>query len=98
MKDVEFDTDASTKTITAALPRIDIKVNIIDEQSMTVLPSDAKIEINEMIKYCKEDVENEAAASKDLKSTARENLVATIEGLLLASARQYPLPHYTLHS
>ena len=88
MKNVKFDTDVVSKTITATLPKIDLKVNIIDEQSMTVLPLDAKIEINDMIKYCKEDLEKEAVESKDLKRTARENLSAAIEGLLLPILKQ----------
>lgn len=83
MKDVDISADQTNKTVTATLPKIDIKVNIVDEQSMTVLPSDAKIEITDMIKYSKADVEKEAKASKELKEAAQENLIATIEGMLL---------------
>lgn len=83
MKEVGFDVDTENKVVIAALPDIDIKVNIIDEQSMLVLPSDADIGIEDMLKYSKEDAEKEAMESGELKVVARENLEAVIKGLLL---------------
>lgn len=37
MKDVDFDVDSEKKVVTVALPEIEIKVNIIDEDSMKIL-------------------------------------------------------------
>lgn len=83
MKDVDFDVDTDNKIVTAKLPDIGIKVNIIEEQSMLVLPSDADVRIEDMLKYSKEDAEKEAIESVELKVAARENLEAVIKGLLL---------------
>ena len=73
--------DPTNKTITMSLPNINLKVSIIDEQSMNTLPSDSDVSFNVLLKRSKEDVENEAKHSKELINTARENLKATIEGL-----------------
>lgn len=84
MKDVQFfDISTDKKTVKAVLPDIDIKVNIIDEKSMAVLPSNADVDVNVMLKASKEDVEKEAKESEELIKAARENLEATIKGLLL---------------
>lgn len=84
MKEVDFNVDKENKVVVATLPDIDIKVNIIDEQSILVLPSDADIGIVDMLKYSKEDAEKEAMESGELKVVARENLEAVIKGLLLS--------------
>ena len=83
MKDVEFDVDTECKVVMAALPEIGIKVNVIDEQSMSVLPSNTDVAIADMLKYSKEDAEKEATESGELKNVARENLESTIKALLL---------------
>ena len=57
---VEFDIDSEKKTITATLPDVEIKVNIIDEQSMAVLPADANVGIARMRKCSKEDCASSA--------------------------------------
>lgn len=82
MKKVRFDVDSSKKNVIATLPNIDLKVNILDEQSIALLPSDADVDIGSLLKYSKEDAENEAKNSTELVSTAQDNLKATIEGLL----------------
>ena len=93
MKQVQFDVDSEKKVVTAILPDIDLKVTIIDEQSMAILPSDADVGIDSMLKYSKEDAENEARESSELINTAQENLKATIEGLLfpILKAQDYSL-------
>ncbi len=93
MKKVQFDIDREKKTVTATLPEIDIKVTIIDEQSMALLPSNADAGIDSMLKFSKEDAEKEARQSSALISTAQENLKATIEGLLfpILKAQGYSL-------
>ena len=82
MNNVQFDVDTEHKIVNAALPDININVTIIDEQLMALLPSDADVEIDKMLKYSKEDAENEARESTELLDIAQENLKATIEGLL----------------
>ena len=93
MEQVQFDINSKEKVATATLPDIDLKVTIIDEQSMAILPSDADVGIDSMLKYSKEDAENEARESSELIKTAQENLKATIEGLLfpILKAQDYSL-------
>ena len=93
MKKVQFEVDPEKKVVTADLPEIDLKVTIIDEESMAILPSDADVGIDRMLKYSREDAEREARASTELISTAQENLKATVEGLLypILKAQGYSL-------
>ena len=77
-----FDINNENKTIRATLPEINYKVMIIDKQSMDLLPSDADVDLNSMLKASREDAEREAIASPDLLNIAEENLKSTIEGLL----------------
>ena len=82
MSDVKItDVDTDNKTISMSIPPIDLKVTIVDEQSMNTLPSSTNVSLNTMLKNCKEDAESEARQSKELMDTAQENLKATIEGL-----------------
>lgn len=95
MKDVKvLDVDTSEKTVTLSLPAIDLKVTIIDKESMATLPSDADIRVDTMLKCCKEDAENEARQSAGLMDTARENLKAIIEGLAFPILKPQG---YTIH-
>lgn len=82
LKKVKIDVDNVKKIIIISLPAIGINVNMVDDQSMTVLPSDANIEIDEMLKCCTEDAEKEASSSKTLRDTAYDNLISSIKGLL----------------
>ena len=82
MDEVQFDVDTEKKVITASLPEIELKVTIIDEESMALLPSDADVGVDSMLRFSKEDAENEARKSTELISTAQDNLKATVEGLL----------------
>ena len=93
MKNVKFDVDPESKVVTATLPEIDLKVTIVDEQSMALLPSDADVGIDSMLRFSKEDAESEARESSELISTAQENLKTTIEGLLfpILKAQGYSL-------
>lgn len=83
MKKVVFEIDPENKKVAAILPPIDLKVNIIDEQSMAVLPSNAEIGVDLMLKASKADSEEEAKNSQELFKVARENTQSAIRGLLL---------------
>lgn len=93
MKKVKFDVDPESKVVTATLPEIDLNVTIIDERSMALLPSDADVGIDSMLRFSKEDAEREARESTELIRTAQENLKTTIEGLLfpILKAQGYSL-------
>ena len=93
MKDVQFEVDKNNKIVNAILPDIDLKVTINDEQPMALLPSNADVGIDSMLRFSKEDAEREARESEELINTAQENLKATIEGLLypILKAQGYSL-------
>ncbi len=93
VKKIKLDIDETNKTVTVTLPEIELKVTIIDEQSMALLPSNANVELSRMLTCSKEDAEKEARESKELMKTASENLKAMIEGLLypILNAEGYSL-------
>ena len=80
--DIHVNVDSIQKTISVVLPEIKLNVTIIDEQEMAMLPSNADVSIDQMLRFSKEDAETEAMQSEDLINTARENLKAAIEGIL----------------
>ena len=82
MRKIDYVVDENNSTIIATLPDIDYTVTIVDQDSMALLPDDVNVELPELLKTSKEDVENEAMKSKELVLTARNNLKTTIEGLL----------------
>lgn len=82
LKKIDYVVDENNKTITATLPDIEYTVTIVDEDSVALLPVDVNVELPELLKTSKEDVENEAVKSKELVNAARNNLKTSIEGLL----------------
>lgn len=82
MKNVQFDVDAKHNVVIVTLPEINLTVTINDEQSMALLPSNADVGIDSLLRYSRQDAENEARESTELISIAQDNLKATIEGLL----------------
>lgn len=93
MKDVTFDVNENDRVVTATLPEIKLMATIVDEQSMALLPSDADVGVDRLLKSSREDVEREARESTELKDIAMSNLKATIDGLLspLLKAREYTI-------
>ena len=93
MSNVQFDVDDENKVVYASLPDIELKVTIIDEQLIELLPYDADVELEILLKSCMADAEKEAIESTELMNTARENLMATIEALTypILNARNYSL-------
>lgn len=90
---VQIEADPQSKIFTIILPKIKLKVTIVDEQSMALLPSDSEVGISSMLSASKEDAEREALESDKLINTAQENLTSTIEALLhpLVKAEGYTL-------
>ena len=93
MNKLGFEFDHEHKTVTAVLPEIEMNVTIVDDKSMTVLPANADVEPHVLLKYSKADALREAEESEELLSAARDNLKATIEGLLypILKAQGYTL-------
>lgn len=88
LNDVKVSDDPSQKTITVALPEISLNVTVIDEQKMAILPSNVDVSIDKLLKYSREDAENEARQSTELMNIARENLQAAIGGILYPLIKQ----------
>lgn len=83
MNDVIFDVNKDTKVITATLPEIKLKTIVNEEAPMHFLPSNADLPPADAVQWSTLDAEKEANESGELKKVARENLEATIKGLLL---------------
>ncbi len=82
MKDVKFDVDEASKTVTVTLPSIKITSSPVDEKTLSFIPSNPKAELSTILTTCKEDAEREASESGELLDAAEENLKSIIEGLL----------------
>ncbi|WP_031553608.1 DUF4230 domain-containing protein [Oribacterium sp. FC2011] len=85
MKDIAFNINDADKIITVTLPEIQFSSYIIDQNSLSFIPSDSKVDLKAAIAACEKDSLDEANKSKDLKNAAEENLKQTIRALL------YPL-------
>ena len=82
MGDVKFTIDEDNKTVTPILPELAINDVIVDTESLGYMPENAKVEVKDAIKYCKQDVQAEAEASEQLKEVAVENLQQVVEALI----------------
>lgn len=83
MKDVKFRPDHQNKTIFASLPEITLKSYLTDEESLSFIPANTKIELSEAIAACEQDALEESQSSDELMRRAEQNMKSTIEALLL---------------
>ena len=82
MGDITFTIDEENKTVTPILPELTVNDVIVDTKSLGYMPEDADVEVNEAIKYCKQDVQSEAETSEELKEVAEENLQSVVKALI----------------
>ena len=82
MEDVKFKIDEEKKTVTPILPKIEINIATLDENSISYIPKNPDLSLKEVITLCKEDAINEANTSDKLYETAEENLQSVIQALL----------------
>ena len=82
MKDVDFDIDNDKKTVKPILPKIQITTILVEEESLSFIPSDIKKDLKDILIACKNDASKEAAKSEELIESAEENLKSIIEALL----------------
>ena len=82
MGDITFTIDEEKKTVTPVLPELTVNDVIVDTKSLGYMPEDADVEVNEAIKYCKQDVQSEAETSEELKEVAEENLQSVVKALI----------------
>lgn len=93
MNDVDFEIDNNKKTIRPILPNISITTNLIEEESLSFIPSNIKIDLKDILTACKNDATQEAAKSEELVKSAEENLKSIIEALLcpILDAEEYTI-------
>lgn len=82
MKDVEFEVDDSSKTVTAKLPAITL-TSVVNPDSMQFIPESTDADMQSIFAICEADVEQEAQQSEELYKTAEENLQSVVEALTL---------------
>lgn len=82
MEEVTFKIDEEKKTVTPVLPKIEINIATLDENSISYIPKNPDLSLKEVITLCKEDAMNEANHSEKLYEIAQENLKSVIEALL----------------
>ena len=82
MEEVTFKINEEKKTVTPVLPKIEINIATLDENSISYIPKNPDLSLKEVITLCKEDAMNEANHSDKLYETAQENLESVIEALL----------------
>lgn len=83
MTQVTFKIDDDNKTVKPVLPDISVNIASVDPESLSYIPKNPDMELDEIVALCKEDAINEANNTPQLYETAEENLQKTIEALLL---------------
>lgn len=81
MSDVDFDINNKKKTVTITLPTVSIRDPVIDAGSLSYLPSDPHVDMQEIIANCKKDASQEANLNKQIKETAIHNAKTAIRAL-----------------
>ena len=82
MKAVTFDIDEENKVVRPRLPSINITSNPIDDKTLSFIPEDKDISLNQALDVCKQDALEEAQKSTKLTEIAEKNIHAIIEALL----------------
>lgn len=81
MSDISFDIDDTNKTVTPILPRITLEEPELEISSIEFFEDNPNLSDKEIIKYCKDDAENEAKATGEIFLTAQKNLRTAINAL-----------------
>lgn len=84
MKAVEFDINNKTKTIKPILPEIHISSNTVDEKTLSFIPENSDVGLQEALVACQADALAESNQSSELLNLAKKNLKSIIEALLLS--------------
>jgi len=82
MSKIEFEIDKDNKTVKPILPEISLQSVVIDENVLSFIPDNTKVELQDIFTVCKEDAQREASSSTELFDVAEENLKNTVEALL----------------
>lgn len=93
MQDVKFKVDEKNKKVIITIPDVQIDTPEIDTGSLSYIPKNPKLQLNEIIDLCKKDAQEEGNQSEELKEVAKNSLKTTIQGLItpLLAQEEYSL-------
>lgn len=93
MSDITFEVDDTAKTVTPILPKPTIGDVVVDSGSLDFFENNPSVEIDEVIKLCKQDAQQETKTNGDIISIAASNLEQTVDALTkdLVEAKGYKL-------
>lgn len=85
--DVKFNIDKDKKVVTATLPKITLKVDLKDDSKddFTFIKKNDNLELDDILKACTADAENEAKKATQLYDMAKSSIKETLGALM------YPL-------
>ena len=93
MSDITFEVDDTAKPVTPILPKPTIGDVVVDSGSLDFFENNPSVEIDEVIKLCKQDAQQETKTNGDIISIAASNLEQTVDALTkdLVEAKGYKL-------
>lgn len=93
MSDIKYEIDNENKSVTVTLPETKVNIAALDESSISYMPKNPKMEVDEVIALCKEDAVNKANKSDQLHEVAEENMKTTIEALIkpILDSKEYTI-------
>ena len=91
--DITFEVDDTAKTVTPILPKPTIGDVVVDSGRLDFFENNPSVEIDEVIKLCKQDAQQETKTNGDIISIAASNLEQTVDALTkdLVEAKGYKL-------
>ncbi len=93
MDEITFAIDDEKKTVKPSLPEINLKASLDNQEGLSFIPENSKIDLQEAMEACEKDVTAEAKENEELYQSAEENLQDVIEALTypILNARGYSL-------
>ena len=93
MDEITFDIDDEKKTVRPSLPKIGLKASLDNQEGLSFIPENSKIDLQEAMEACEKDVTAEAKENEELYQSAEENLQDVIEALTypILNAKGYSL-------
>lgn len=93
MKEISFDIDQEKKMVKPSLPEISLKATLDNQEGLSFIPENSKIDLQEAMTACEKDVTQEAGENEELYQSAKENLQDVIEALTypILNAKGYSL-------
>ena len=73
MNKIDFKIDSGKKTVKPILPNIQLTASIVDENKLSFIPDNSKIDLKEVLLACENDVKKEIESSTELFDSAEDN-------------------------